>query len=923
MAQEFITIQGARVHNLKNISLKIPKNKLVVITGLSGSGKSSLAFDTIFAEGQRRYVESLSAYARQFLGVMQKPDVDEITGISPAISIDQKSVSRNPRSTVGTITEIYDYLRLLFARAGTPYCPRCDIEIKRQTVSQIADMLSKLKGEFVIFGPIIRGKKGEHRGVLKEAQERGFSKIRLDGEILSMEEALDRAIDPKKAHTIDMMVDRMNGDEEIDRVRLVDSVEMALRMGKGAIVIHQKSKEEDIVFSENFACPTCGFSMAEIQPRTFSFNSPYGACPACSGLGTEMDADADLIIPNKNLSIAEGAVKPWMNASHRVGRQGYFGYVLRQMSEKHGFSLHIPVKNFTEQNVKVILYGDGEFEGVIPSLIRRYKESDSEWTRAEIEKYMTIKPCSACCGKRLKPEALAVKFGGKNIDEVAHMDITYAKEFFQGLIDIKVKSKIISPIAKEIMERLQFLADVGLHYLALERSADTLSGGEAQRLRLATQIGSKLSGVIYILDEPSIGLHARDQGRLIKTLETLRDLGNSVIVVEHDPQTIRAADFVVDIGPGAGKDGGKVMFTGTQKALLKAKCLTGEYLSGRKEIGANRGFAEDSVDSLKYLTVRGAKEHNLKNIDAKIPLRKFVCVTGVSGSGKSSLVNDILAKALLRHYHGAHTIPGAHQKIEGLEHLDKALIIDQSPIGRTPRSNPATYTGAFSVIRDLFAATREAKARGYSAGRFSFNVKGGRCEVCEGQGMKKVEMYFLPDVYVECDECKGTRYTKEVLDIGYKGKNIAEVLSMTVEEAGKFFANIPMLSHKLEVLLKVGLSYLELGQPAPSLSGGEAQRIKLASELSRKATGKTLYILDEPTTGLHFEDVNKLLQVLFELVSHGNTVLVVEHNLDVIRNADWILDLGPDGGDAGGYIVAEGTPADIIRSKQSWTGKYL
>jgi len=925
MKGEFITIRGARVHNLKNVSLKIPKNKLVVITGLSGSGKSSLAFDTIFAEGQRRYVESLSAYARQFLGMMQKPDVDEITGISPAISIDQKSVSRNPRSTVGTITEIYDYLRLLFARAGTPFCPKCDIGIKRQTVAQIADEVSKLKGEFLILGPVIRGKKGEHKAVLKEAQDKGFTKVRLNGEFLSIEEAQDRELNPKKIHNIEIVVDKLNGDEEIDRVRLVDSIEMAIRMGKGIVIVG------DAVFSENFACPKCGFSMAEIQPRTFSFNSPYGACSPCSGMGTEMDADPDLVIPNKNLSISEGAVRPWMSASHRVGRQGYFWYILREMADKHGFSLDVSVKRLSPKDLDIILHGDDEFEGVIPSLIRRYKESDSEWTRAEIEKYMTIGPCSACEGRRLKPEALAVKFAGKSIDEVVGMDIADFITFFNsagsgsGELKNSGNLKVTRPIIKEILSRSRFLIDVGLHYLTLLRSADTLSGGEAQRLRLATQIGSKLSGVIYILDEPSIGLHARDQARLIKTLKDLRDLGNSVIVVEHDPQTILAADWVADIGPGAGKNGGKVVYGGTPTGLKKAKTLTGEYLSGRKKISPPAGDPPQGEKSKEanYLTVRGASEHNLKNIDVKIPLAKLVCVTGVSGSGKSSLVNDIIAKSLRREFQGAHTIPGAHKKIEGLRFLDKTLIVDQSPIGRTPRSNPATYTGAFSVIRDLFVATREAKARGYAAGRFSFNVKGGRCEACEGQGMKKVEMHFLPDVYVECDECKGTRYTKEVLDIGYKGKNIAEVLSMTVEEALKFFENIPMLFHKLEVLNKVGLSYVELGQPAPSLSGGEAQRIKLASELSRRATGKTLYILDEPTTGLHFEDVNNLLKVLFELVSFGNSVLVVEHNMDVIKNADWIIDLGPEGGEGGGHIVAEGTPHDIMKNKGSWTGKYL
>ncbi|OGZ58030.1 MAG: excinuclease ABC subunit A [Candidatus Spechtbacteria bacterium RIFCSPHIGHO2_02_FULL_43_15b] len=951
---DFITIKGAKVHNLKNISLKIPKNKLVVITGLSGSGKSSLAFDTIFAEGQRRYVESLSAYARQFLGVMQKPDVDDISGISPAISIDQKNVSSNPRSTVGTVTEIYDYLRLLFARGGTPYCPNCDIEIKKQTISAIADELSKLKGEFLIFGPVIRGKKGEHRAVIQTAADHGFSRVRVDGNITGIDEALGLDLDPKKSHAIDIIVDRINGDEEIDRVRLVDSIEMAMRLGKGLIAVSKAETADftvaenskfgnsahirDLVFSENFACAKCGFSLPEIQPRTFSFNSPYGACQKCSGLGTETDVDADLVIPNKNLTISEGAVKPWMSASHKVGRQGYFWHLLREMSDKYEFSLDEPVRNLDKDKLKLVLYGDEELEGVVPSLIRRYKETDSDWTRAEIEKYMVIKPCSECAGRRLNKGALGVRFAGYNIHEIANMSISNLKS---QISDLQLKSKdlkIVEPITKEIKNRLQFLVDVGLHYLTLARSADTLSGGEAQRLRLATQIGSKLSGVIYILDEPSIGLHPRDQARLIKTLKDLRDLGNSVIVVEHDSQTILEADWLIDIGPGAGKKGGEVVFEGTSRELLHSDGLTGKYLSGRLKISKSADFARTSngrqtedakqiqkrkIKTVKHLTIKGACEHNLKNIDVKIPLGKLVCVTGVSGSGKSSLVNDILAKSLRRDFSGAHTIPGKHEKIEGLEFLDKALVIDQGPIGRTPRSNPATYTGAFNVIRDLFASTREAKARGYMPGRFSFNVKGGRCEQCEGQGVKKVEMFFLPDVYVECDECHGTRYTKEVLDIGYNGKNIAQILSMTVEESFKFFKNIPQLSNKLDVLNKVGLSYLELGQPAPSLSGGEAQRIKLASELSRKATGKTLYILDEPTTGLHFEDINNLLKVLFELVFQGNSVVVVEHNIDVVKNADWIIDLGPEGGDGGGYIIAEGTPKEIAQNKKSWTGRYL
>ncbi|MEK7658482.1 MAG: excinuclease ABC subunit UvrA [Patescibacteria group bacterium] len=983
MKDDFIKIRGARAHNLKNIDLDIPKNKLVVITGLSGSGKSSLAFDTLYAEGQRRYVESLSSYARQFLGVMDKPDVDKIEGISPAISIDQRKSMHNPRSTVGTTTEIYDYLRLLFARIGKPHCPNCGKLISKQTVDQIVEQVLKLpkNSELTIMGPVIKNKKGEHRAVLEEIQRGGFVRVRLDGIIYPIEESLLKPLDKNKKHNIEVVVDRLILDKDLDRSRLVDSLETALRLGKGIVIINPKSKD-DLIFSEHFACEECarldssldsakraagqGISLPELEPKLFSFNNPYGACPECTGLGEKLEVDPELVIPNKNLTIAEGAIWPWSKASHKVGRQGYYYWKLSELAEKYKFSLDEEVKNLPKKIIDIVLYGlpaqagdkgfsaqgasvqDGPasgvglaegWEGVIPSLERRYRETDSDWTRQEIEQYMVIKICPKCHGRRLKPEVLAVTVNEYSIDKIVEMPVEKTKDFFKKLFpklnasDIKVSA----PIIKEIIDRLEFLIDVGLNYLTLSRKAGTLAGGEEQRIRLATQIGSKLSGVLYILDEPSIGLHPRDQHRLIDTLVRLKESGNTVIVVEHDPQTMLASDWIVDIGPGAGKHGGKVVFQGTPKQLLKSDTLTGKYLSGRLKVAAlperraslsprsqgEAGSPKRREQSQKHLIIKGAQEHNLKNIDVKIPLGKFVCVTGVSGSGKSSLVNDILAKYLLKKFYRAKDEPGKHKEILGVENLNKVVLVDQSPIGRTPRSNPATYTGAFSHIRDIFTKTKEARVRGYSAGRFSFNVKGGRCEACEGQGVKKVEMYFLPDIYVECEECHGKRYSKEVLEIDYKEKNIADVLQMTVEEAMDFFKNIPGLFEKMKTLKEVGLSYVELGQSATSLSGGEAQRVKLATELSRKGTGKTLYILDEPTTGLHFDDIKKLISVLKNLIEKGNTVLIIEHNIDFIRCADWILDLGPEGGEEGGKIVAEGAPSDIAKNKKSYTGKYL
>jgi len=972
----FIQIKGARVHNLKNLSVNIPRNKFVVVTGLSGSGKSSLVFDTLYAEGQRRYVESLSSYARQFLGIMDKPNVEKIEGISPAISIDQRKSSHNPRSTVGTITEIYDYLRLLFASAGKPHCPNCKKPVARQTIDQIIEQVLKLpkNSEITILGSVIRGKKGAHQGVLEEIKNAGFVRARID-KIIYKIERFTILLDKKKEHSIDVVVDRLILDKNLDRARLADSIETAFKLGKGALIINQKFSrnmrgknqkdgESDLLFSEHFACEDCGISLPELEPRLFSFNSPFGACPGCMGLGEKLEVAPGLVMPNKNLTIAEGAIIPWMRASHKVGRQGYYYYQLSNLAEKYNFSLDEEIKNLPPKIIDIILYGDikeqdkfsaeqGGFEGVIPNLERRYHETDSDWTRQEIEQYMFVKKCEKCLGKRLKPEILAVLVGGLSIVEISDLSIKEAKDFFTGLASGKNKLsesdlKVSSLIIKEIINRLEFLIDVGLHYLTISRKASTLSGGESQRIRLATQIGSKLTGVLYILDEPSVGLHPRDQGKLINTLKKLRDLGNTVIVVEHDSQTIKAADWVIDIGPGAGKHGGKLVFEGTARQLLKANTLTGEYLSGRKRVEVVEKNPKSQIpnpkkipnpksqtstfvpfengtttDKQNLLTIKGARENNLKDIDVKIPLGKFVCVTGVSGSGKSSLVIDILAKELLRKFYRAKDEPGKFEEILGAEKLNKVVVVDQSPIGRTPRSNPATYISVFSYIRYIFSKTKEAKIKGYGPGRFSFNVKGGRCEACEGQGQNKVEMYFLPDIYVECQECHGKRYNKEALEIKYSGKNIAEVLEMTIEKALDFFRNIPVITQKLKTLNEVGLSYVELGQPAPSLSGGEAQRVKLAAELSKKATGRTLYILDEPTTGLHFDDVKKLVLVLRKLVEKGNTVLVIEHNLDLIRCSDYLIDLGPEGGDKGGYIIAEGAPEQVAKNKNSWTGKYL
>lgn len=928
---EVIKVRGARVNNLKDISLDIPKNKLVVITGLSGSGKSSLAFDTIYAEGQRRYIESLSAYARQFLGVMDKPDVDRIEGLSPAIAIDQRSIAKNPRSTVGTITEIYDYLRLLFSRIGKPYCPQCGHVISKQNPSVIVDQILKYPAgaEILVLGPLVRSRKGEHRGVFEQAQQAGFVRVRVDGAVHRLEEAMELQLDKQKKHNIEVVVDNVQIVKEMDkdeRARIADSVETALKVGGGIMMtsINRTGKPEDRVYSELFACKDCGFSLPEIEPRLFSFNSPFGACSECQGLGTKLEIDPKLVIPNPRLTLAEGAVRPWATASHRVGRQGWYYWKLSELAAAENFSMNEPVGKLPKEIINKILYGSpkNDFEGVINNLERRWKETESDFARAEIEKYMMIKKCTKCSGRRLRPEALAIKIGGVDISQINEMSIGAARNFFKDLKLSAADEQIARPIAKEILRRLQFLINVGLDYLTIERESTTLSGGESQRIRLATQIGSGLSGVIYILDEPSIGLHQRDLDRLIATLKQLRDLGNSVVVVEHDAQTIMAADWVVDVGPGAGAHGGKIIFEGTPAQLMKSDTLTGKYLSGRlkiNDIKKNGG----NQDEQKRLEIVGATEHNLKNINVKIPLGKFVAVTGVSGSGKSTLINDILGIALARDFYGAHSEPGTHKEIKGTENLDKVIIVDQSPIGRTPRSNPATYTGAFTVIRDLFASTQEAKVRGYGPGRFSFNVKGGRCENCEGDGVKKIEMYFLPDVYVECEICHGQRYNKETLEVEYKGKNIAQILNMPVEEAHEFFKNIPALEQKLRTLNEVGLGYMKLGQSATTLSGGEAQRIKLATELARRDTGRTLYILDEPTTGLHFDDIRKLLNVLHQLVARENTVLIIEHSPEVIASADWIIDLGPEGGEKGGYLVAEGPVGAVIKNKKSWTGKYL
>ncbi len=945
-----IKIKGARVHNLKNVSLEIPRDKLVVITGLSGSGKSSLAFDTLYAEGQRRYVESLSAYARQFIGLMDKPDVDQIDGLSPAISIDQKTASHNPRSTVGTVTEIYDYLRLLYARIGVPHCPICGKKVKKYTVDEIVEQIDKhYVGQLaMILSPIVKDKKGEHRNIIEGIAKAGFGSVRFDGKIYTLEDLEDMEIDKQKKHSVEIVIDKIKveaGKEET--ARLTESVEKALDMSNGLVIIAPYDKndhvrpEEERIFSKQFACPDCGISMVELEPRNFSFNTPHGACPSCDGLGTKLEIDADTII-NKNLTLAQGAIRPMSHAIN--GPQTWLLRILGTVGEEYGFDLNTPLKDFTKNQLDILLYGTGKkdyrmdyesdrfsgelvtnFEGVIPNLERRYQQTDSDYVRKEIGKYMRVLVCPTCGGKRLKPEVLGVKIEGLNINDISVKNIDEAKKFFSALLiskNLTAKDKKISAqILKEISARLLFLSNVGLDYLTLDRAAMTLSGGEAQRIRLATQIGSALVGVLYILDEPSIGLHQRDNSKLISTLKELRDLGNSVIVVEHDEETIRSADYVVDVGPRAGIHGGEIIAVGTPAQIeANPKSLTGQYLSGKKFIPVAEKYRHGSGQTLKII---GARENNLKNIDVEFPLGKFIAITGVSGSGKSTLMNDILARYLSKFFYGAKEEPGKYDRIEGLHAIDKVIDIDQSPIGRTPRSNPATYTGAFTPIRDLFASLPEAKIRGYNAGRFSFNVPGGRCEACAGDGMVQIEMQFLPDVYVECEVCHGKRYNKEALEIYYKGKNIYDVLDMTIEEAMTFFENVPAIYQKIAMLNEVGLGYIKVGQSATTLSGGEAQRVKLATELSRRATGRTLYILDEPTTGLHFDDIKNLLEVLNKLVDRGNTVLIIEHNMEVIKSVDWIIDLGPEGGDKGGEIVAQGTPVQVAKVKKSYTGQYL
>ncbi|MEO6761114.1 MAG: excinuclease ABC subunit UvrA [Candidatus Saccharimonadales bacterium] len=930
---DYIVIKGAREHNLKNVDVTIPRNKLVVITGLSGSGKSSLAFDTIYAEGQRRYVESLSPYARQFLGLMEKPDVDQIDGLSPAISIDQKSTSRNPRSTVATVTEVYDYMRLLYARIGTPHCPICGREVTRQTNADIIDKVaSRPEGaRLMILAPVVAAHKGAFEHIPEQYSRAGFARSRVDGVVYALDEFPE--LDKNYKHTIDIVVDRLVNNEA-SRSRLAQSVEQALDTAGGKLAVVDVDNDEEFSYSLMYACAFHPeVTIPELEPRTFSFNNPQGACPVCTGLGNRLEVDPELVIPNGRLTIAEGAVRPY----NRINVDNWYMKKLQAVADRFGFSLHEPTSQISAENMKRIMYGTGDkkyrlalgsgrsfettYEGVVPNLERRHKETGSDFMRRDIERFMQEKPCYACEGRRLKPEVLAVTVNDKSIMDICDLSIDDACSFFEHISLDDRQKQIANQIIKEISARLEFLIDVGLNYLTLLRSAATLSGGEAQRIRLATQIGSGLQGVLYVLDEPSIGLHQRDNTRLIKTLKHLRDLGNTVIVVEHDEETIRTADYLLDIGPGAGVRGGYVVASGTPDEVSKvAKSITGQYLLGKKSIAVPK---KRRPGNGKSLIIRGARENNLKNIDVTIPLGELVVVSGVSGSGKSSLINDILAKELQARLHRANTVPGRHDDIEGIKELDKAIVIDQSPIGRTPRSNPATYTGVFTPIRELFASMPEAKLRGYSAGRFSFNVKGGRCENCAGDGIIKIEMHFLPDVYVPCEVCHGKRYNREALEIRYKGKTISDILQMTSEQALEFFANIPSIAHKLQTMVDVGLGYVSLGQPATQLSGGEAQRIKLASELSRRPTGRTLYILDEPTTGLHMADVDTLLHVLHALVDAGNSMIVIEHNLDVIKNADYIIDMGPEGGEGGGQIIAEGTPAQVSKNKASFTGQYL
>lgn len=934
MTKTKILIRGARQHNLKNINLEIPRDKLVVITGLSGSGKSSLAFDTIYAEGQRRYVESLSSYARQFVGLMEKPDVDYIEGLSPAISIEQKMTARNPRSTVGTVTEIHDYLRLLFAHIGRPHCWKCDRPIQRQTVQQIVDTVKKFSksSQIYILAPVVRGRKGEHRGVLNGIKKEGFIRVRIKGKIYSIEENIH--LEKQKKHTIEVVVDRLVLDGNFME-RLTESVELALKIGSGLLIIHKVS-DKDYLFSEHFACPHCEVSLEEITPRMFSFNSPYGACPQCDGIGSHMEVYPELVVPDKKKSLIQGAIVP-------LGEQprgNWYSSILKSLSKYYGFDFTTPWFRLSSENRRILLYGTGKtklnmfysskrwkgtytggWEGVIPNLMRRYKQTKSPGIREWIEQFMSMRPCSECQGSRLKKESLAVVIGGKNLGDFSRMSIKNFLIFITGLKLSKTEYLIASQILKELKERLEFLVNVGLDYLTLDRSATSLSGGEGQRIRLATQIGSQLMGVLYILDEPSIGLHPRDNTRLMNTLKKLRDLGNSILVVEHDRETIETADHVIDLGPGAGIQGGEIVFSGTPKQLAQCKkSITGKYLSGVKEIRVPVKRRRGHKESLKLI---GARGNNLKEIDIEFPLGRFILVTGVSGSGKSTLVNETLYPILARDIHGARKYPLSFGSIEGLKYVEKAVEINQKPIGRTPRSNPATYTGVFTYIRDLFAQLPESKIRGYKSGRFSFNIKGGRCEVCRGNGIIKIEMNFMPDVYVVCEVCKGKRYNRETQEVKYKGKTIADVLSMSVEKALIFFENIPSIKKKLITLNEVGLGYICLGQQATTLSGGEAQRVKLSAELSRASNDRTLYILDEPTTGLHFEDIRMLLSVLQKLVDRGNTVIVIEHNLDVIKSADWIIDLGPEGGDEGGNLIFSGTPEDLIHNSHSYTGKFL